>query len=53
MGYSFVPECNDAQESDKRANFCHICRTTVCLDLEMLLPQQHASVLTSLLIKTG
>ena len=46
MGYRFVPECNDAQKSHS----CHICRTTVCWDPEILLPRQR-DVTTSLYVE--
>ena len=46
--YRFVPECNHAQESHYMSIFfiCHICRTMVCWDPQILLPWQH-DVLTS------
>ena len=37
MGFRFVPGCNHAQESHFS---CHICRTMVCRDPEILLPWQ-------------
>ena len=45
IGYPVVPECNHAQES-QTCNFfsffffCHICRTMVSWDPEILLPMQ-------------
>ena len=39
MGHRFGPECSLAQESLTCQFFsCHICRTTVCRDPEILLP---------------
>ena len=53
MGYRFVPECNHAQETHTsqffRFFFCHICRTTVCSDPDILLPCMMRDVTTYLL----
>ena len=43
MGYHFVPQCNQAQESHACQCFhffCQICRTTVCWEPKILLLSQ-------------
>ena len=42
LGYRFAPDCNHAKDSHAcqciRFFFCHICRTTVCSNPDILLP---------------
>ena len=41
MGYCFVLNLQSCTGKSYVPIFCHICRTTVCWDPEMLLPWQH------------
>ena len=56
MGYGFAPECNHAPERlhtvCSLSFLCHICRTSVCCDPEILLPWQ-LDVAASLSIRKG